>query len=1295
MESEIPVAQSTQINTRGGAAIDGSVYIQQGDFIGRDKLINTVNHFIQQAVSAAEEAEKTRALSRQWLAEGVRDYAQRLAALVKDVIATASAYKGLLAYRLGDAEIFCGRDQAIQEVYRKLQTSRLTILHAQSGAGKTSLLQAGISPRLIGNGDLPIYVRPYNVSPSLAIKRTFLPNLNETPELEQAPLRSFLRQVTGVLGSKITLYVLLDQFEEVFTLLNVDECRRFISELADCLKDEILPVRWLVALRSDFFSDIDALTPEIENPFANQYRLNRLTVAEAKLVIVAPAKRQGFLFESALVDLLVKELGDEKGEVAPPQLQLICLALYENLLDRQKSTPAFSPVITQAMYTAQGGVQGVLRGYLNQTLASELPSRQERELARQLLVALVSSDQRRIRRSRSNLAAVLAPSLTTNQSLDELLERLIKSRLLNVESEPETDEPSYELVHDYLLTEIDIDPKVQAQKAAQELLAQEVQAFQRFHTLLSEDKFKIIDSQRKYLVLADPASELLRLSQEQLESARQRERQAEKVRRRSIVLGWSLIAAVIVVSMIGWLYRVAIVARQQAQQARNTAQMLRIAAASLNERTTSPQRGLLLALEASKFLDPSTQKPDPEAMRALYAQFDQWPYWQNTLLAHTKSVRSVRFGLADDQLFSVALDGRALEWDISGQARQPKALVALDQAIDAIAVHPTQNWVAVGTERGAIRAISLQAGFPEIRTWQAHAENSRVLALVFSTDGKLLISSGADGVIKLWSSDSLSQSARAEITIPNQDQCVPTGQCWVRTLAISPDGQWLAAGAQNHRLYLWHLPANGRPTLLLNVKFSANVWAVAISHDNAWLTAGDETGTLQIYSVINFQKGDVNSHPTDLALYLKEISDVRALAFSPVENLSAIGDGAGVVGIMSVGESVGNLQVLGRLDAAINTVAFSPSGNTVATGSEDHSVRIWHTQPVNQEPQILRGHTGSVRSLVFYRTPLTAGQTPGSSTLVSAGEDETIRLWASDNTAKPLRVITETGNQILAAAVSLNGRWLATGGRDGRVRLHNLQDARAAPVVLGEHTGEVVAVAFSPDGRLLATGAADQRIYLWPVDSLIQAPQVLDNVQGGILALAFSPDGKFLASGDETRRVKLWELNQSPPTPRLMYTHKDWVWAVTFSPDGHYLASVSADSTLRLTPLQADVAAQGPVFAHVQRVRALAYDPTGTVLASAGDDYTVKLWNPKNLDEKPVELHQSTGIVRALAFSHDGAYLASAGDDNKIQLWTVRLPDLQRMACARTARNLSADEWQRFLLGQVYRATCPDLKISE
>jgi WD40 repeat protein len=241
----------------------------------------------------------------------------------------------------------------------------------------------------------------------------------------------------------------------------------------------------------------------------------------------------------------------------------------------------------------------------------------------------------------------------------------------------------------------------------------------------------------------------------------------------------------------------------------------------------------------------------------------------------------------------------------------------------------------------------------------------------------------------------------------------------------------------------------------------------------------------------------------------------------------------------------------------------------------------------------------------------------------------------------------------------------------------------------GSPGAEIVAIVFSPDGRLLAAGAADQRIYLWRVDDLAQPPQVLENGQGGILALAFSANGQWLAAGDEARRVKLWDLRQSPPVVRSLYTHNDAVWAVAFSPDGRYLASASADSMIRLTPLQQG-AAQGPVFAHERRVRTLLFDRAGDLLVTAGDDFTVKLWNPNDLAQQPAVLRQHHGIVRALAFHPAGDRLASGGDDHAILVWTVHLPDLREMACARTARNLTEEEWRRFFPGQGYHVSCPE-----
>ena len=360
-------------------------------------------------------------------------------------------YKGLIAYDLNDYRFFFGRERATLALLEHMQRGRLTVLQSESGAGKSSLLCAGISPRLLMNGHLPVNVRPYDTSPVLKIKQAFLPNLDKAPELFEllnASLPDFLRRVTTVLGQSITLYLLLDQFEEFFTMLRDETARiAFIDELADCLEDQSLNVRWVLALRSEFFGDLSKFRPRIRNPFENDYRLNRLTRDAAQTVITEPAARYEIRFEQALVDQLLTALSGQANEIDPPQVQLVCLALYEAFKERLASQPTLPRVITQALYKAEGEAEGILRGHLDRVIRSRLQTKDERSLARQLLVALVSSEQRRIRRTRSDLAKTLTAANQTTQNLDAILPQvdavlgqLVDNRLLNVEKDELTDD---------------------------------------------------------------------------------------------------------------------------------------------------------------------------------------------------------------------------------------------------------------------------------------------------------------------------------------------------------------------------------------------------------------------------------------------------------------------------------------------------------------------------------------------------------------------------------------------------------------------------------------------------------------------------------------------------------------------------------------------------------------------------------------------------------------------------------------------------------------------------------------
>ncbi len=551
-----PETSSTEYQS-GGVNLNAEQVNIGGDVVGRDKIIHTISYIQQRALTAAEEAAQARALESQVLAQGVTTLAQRLQSRLSEsgTPGHRSPYKGLLEYRLSDADIFFGRDPAIAELLSILDRGPLTVLQAESGAGKTSLVQAGIAPRLIAAGHLPLYLRPYNLDPALAVKRAFISDLSQVPQLSAAPLRDFLRQVCNVIRpaansdqQAITLYIFLDQFEEFFLQLDKPVQTDFIRELAECLDDDSLDVRWVLSLRTEYFGNLANFRPRIRNPFENDYRLNRFTRAEAQIVISQPAARRGIQFEAGLVDTLLDDLG--KTEISPPQMQLVCSALYDELALGETT-------ISRALYEREGHAAGILRSHLEHVLSRDLQPDQ-REAARRLLESLITSETQRVIRTHTELVAELTARGVTPEMLDVVLNQLIDSRLLTAHEPDDTHgELAYELAHDYLLAEIKLDPAVQARKAAQELLEQEVRAYRRYHTLMAADRLQVISPFRTELRFTLEAESLFTesLTAEQRaaaerEAQRTAQQQAESNKRAARRLRWLTVELVIVFTIV-------------------------------------------------------------------------------------------------------------------------------------------------------------------------------------------------------------------------------------------------------------------------------------------------------------------------------------------------------------------------------------------------------------------------------------------------------------------------------------------------------------------------------------------------------------------------------------------------------------------------------------------------------------------------------------------------------------------------------------------------------------------------
>ena len=176
-----------------------------------------------------------------------------------------SPYKGLLEYDIRDIPFFFGRETAIGEMLEAVDRNPLTVLHAESGAGKTSLLKAGIRPKLFADKHLPLYILPRQDPVDISIKRALLQQLQESPIWMNTTLHDFTQEVSRLLGGK-WLIIIIDQFEEIFTLQSQEAREQFVKQLAQCLDDDLLPVRWILSIRAELLSKLAKFRSHISNP---------------------------------------------------------------------------------------------------------------------------------------------------------------------------------------------------------------------------------------------------------------------------------------------------------------------------------------------------------------------------------------------------------------------------------------------------------------------------------------------------------------------------------------------------------------------------------------------------------------------------------------------------------------------------------------------------------------------------------------------------------------------------------------------------------------------------------------------------------------------------------------------------------------------------------------------------------------------------------------------------------------------------------------------------------------------
>ncbi|MGW0583005.1 nSTAND1 domain-containing NTPase [Streptomyces sp. NPDC002920] len=1107
-------------------------------------------------------------------------------------------YRGLSAFTARDAGWFFGRERAtaalVERVFERIGSGPLMVV-APSGAGKSSLLNAGLVPAFRNPGGFPM--PGAERWPVVAFTPTAHPleelltsvakaldgdlgvtvrQLRERPEVLLDAVRRRTADDSAPGGADrrpppVRPVLLVDQFEELFTLCSdEDERRAFVRVLCAVSTSRPPgsghePAVVVLGVRADLSGGCLEL-PELAPVFTDGlFVLSPMSVAGLREAITRPAELAGLTLESGLVPLLLRDAGlrDEPeglpgdGSGTPPDvtpsgaLPLISHALLTTWQWREGAT------LTVAGYERTGGIRGAVARTAENVFARLYPV--EQQTIRRILVRLVhvadGTGPTRCRMSRAALMERLADADGATAALDAF----VRARLITA------DRDTVEIAHEALLHAwprlrgwIDAD---RAGLLIHQQLAHAAEEWERE----GRDPSALyrgtrLDTVRAWAEEAEETAGRSRLGAQEeafLRASRAEEADRQRQARRQVRLRQGTLATLVVLLALavmagGLAYQQRSGALHQERIARSRA----LAAQSTSLAAGQPEASMLLAEEAYR------SQATPEARGALLSTQAQ-PF-------------SARFG----------------------GFRGP---------VNTVTFAPDGRTLATGSSDGSVTLRRLA----DRRTTATFRVPGQVRSLAFSPDGRTLAAGAMDAPVRVWSV--AGHRVRAVLPTSTED---------ARAVAFDPRGGRLAVAAGDGTVQVWDTDGGRRVASFTG--HVGNVDALAYAPDGRTLVSAGADGTVRLWDTVGDRPPAVLRGHTDAVL---------GVAFAPDGRSLASGGADRTVRLWDVARRRTTAVLTGHSDD-INAVAYTPDGATVVSAGGDGTTRLWDVRS-GMQTLTLTGHTDYTMGVAV---------NADGTMLATAGFDQSVVLWDLRGSVLTARPFTE----VWQSAYSPDGRLLATADTDHTVRLWDVARRRAVATLRG-HRAAVFSVAFAPDGRTLASAGSDGTVRLWDV----AGHRLLDTLtghHGDVFAVAFSPDGALLASAGADRTVRLWDV----ATRRRLATltgHTDFANDVTFSPDGRTLASAGDDLTVRLW----DVARRRPLATltgHTGAVRGVAFSPDGHALASSGNDGTVRLWDVRGHRSVAV-LRGHTGSVRGIAFSPDGRRLASSGSDRTVRLWDV------------------------------------------
>jgi WD40 repeat protein len=1124
--------------------------------------------------------------------------------------ARAGPYVGLDFFGEADADVFFGRDDERKMIIGNLRASRLTLLYAESGVGKSSLLRAGVAARLRRQAErhagdegtrrsVPVVFSRWRDDPVAGLadelEAAVAPYLEPGRALDLPRDRLDDAVAAAAKPLDAALLVMLDQFEEFFLYHGNDDAgARFADGLARCIARTDVRANFLISIREDVYSSIgDRFQASIPNVYGNYLHLDHLDRRDARSAITGPLERlnetlpQGaprYDIERELVDDVLSQVrrGERGGEgerFETAYLQLVMERLWG------EEERAGSRILHAETLRRLKGADTIIRTHVHDAMDA-LPA-DEQEAVAAAFRFLVTSGGRKIALTTRELAE-FSGRADEEPRLEDALRRLEDARILRGVaaassgngSAPASGATRWELFHD--------------------ILAEPVLAWRGEHDRR--------EAQRRLAAAQD---------------------EARRAKRRSLVL-----LALTAFAVLGLV--IAVISYFNAVDAGHQRDSQKLASASGAALATDPDESVRLALEG---LDEAQTSEAENALRvALPASRlrSVLPVTGTDGGAATDgrgappSGTSVAFGAADTVAVGESGGGvRIWRW------RDKREIARLQEPrrVDRVQLDAAGRRLLTVTATSA--ALWDLADCQSDRSCDAAERwnDKGMWTAAMSGDGCVVGVSGSDG------------AAGGVVTLHGQPHCIHSPACRTpveQTLEATRKTAWIGFargscrlataqarygpdGSIDRRISIWDV-RDGRYQRTADIHTDRD-WgatpAIALSPDGDLIAAADDHG----FRVWDIQEcGRAACAPVSAA----PAGHATGIAFAPVEHRVAVTSEDGVARIFDV-DAPEPLIVLRGHSERILGVAFDATGDQIATASADGTTRVWDAVAEN----------------VVVRTaaPIAEAGFMAGDRILATSEDGSVRIHDARDRQRELGVILVSADSSVLTPAQRE-RW------------------RSRPIFGNPLGGELTAAAASPDGRWILTGSSDGSLSRWPVRRCVQqyVCEWLDGIPfgpggslqpveriaygagGRLVAVAMSLDGVRILSDGAVLRATLLTGEETETT------------TVAFSATGERLVTAGADGKARVWDVSGclEQRCKPPLLRTLAQPCVLTtaeFSPDGKRIVTACGDQVGRVWAWQDEDAKPVLLEGHSGAVMAATFTAGGAWVITGGVDRTTRVW--------------------------------------------